>query len=172
MTEILNPRTGVPHPFSIRTASIADCVRLIPLINAAFSIETFLEGNRTDQIRLTAMMEKGTILVAEDRSCLLLGCVYVEVRGEHGYMGQLAVDPAHQRAGLGRVLVEAAENHLRARGCKAVDIVVLSLRPELPPIYRSIGYIETGTGPFTPQRALAPGVECHGIFMTKQLSAF
>ncbi len=84
-------------------------------------------------------------------------------------MGQLAVDPAHQRAGLGRTLVEAAENHLRACGCKAVDIVVLSLRPELQPIYRRIGYIETGTGPFTPQRALAHGVECHGIFMSKQL---
>jgi ribosomal protein S18 acetylase RimI-like enzyme len=168
MTEILNPPTGFLHPFSIRTASAADCPSLIPLINAAFSIETFLEGTRTDESRLTAMMEKGTILVAEDSSARLLGCVYVEVGGDRGYMGQLAVDRAHQRAGLGRILVEAAESHLRKSGCKAVDIVVLSLRPELPPVYRRIGYLETGTGPFTPQRSLAPGVECHGIFMSKQ----
>src|ERR1039457_2924116 len=168
MNEKLTPLSEPRFPLRVRRALAADCASLIPLINSAFSIETFLEGTRTDQARLTAMMEKGSILVAEDNSARILACVYVEVRGDRGYMGQLAVDPAHQRAGLGRILVEAAESHLRKSGCKAVDIVVLSLRPELPPVYRRIGYLETGTGPFTPQRSLAPGVECHGIFMSKQ----
>jgi hypothetical protein len=47
---------------------------LIPLINAAFAIETFQEGKRTDEARLAVMMRKG-------------------------YLGQLAVDPAHQCKG-------------------------------------------------------------------------
>src|ERR1035438_9084732 len=137
MNEKLTPLSEPRFPIRVRLALAADCASLIPLINSAFSIETFLEGTRTDQARLTAMMEKGSILAAEDNSARIHGCVYVEVRGDRGYMGQLAVDPAHQRAGLGRLLVEAAESHLRGCGCKAVTISALSLRPELPPIYRS-----------------------------------
>jgi len=153
-----------------RLAVAADFPRLIALVNAAYSIETFLEGTRTDEERLAAMMQKGTILVAEDGTGEILGCVYTEVRGPRGYLGQLAVDPVHQGRGLARIIVQAAEDRLRAEGCEAVDITVLNLRPELPPIYRRFGYIETGiVEEFRPTRQLAPGVEVHGIKMSKQL---
>jgi ribosomal protein S18 acetylase RimI-like enzyme len=147
----------------------ADRPSLITLINSAFSIETFLEGTRTDEVRLAAMMSKGNILVAENRSGQPLGCVYIEVRGARGYLGQLAVDPAHQGSGLARRIVDAAEDHLRRRGCEAVDITVLSLRVELPRIYRRYGYVETGTEEFHPTRPLKSGEECHCIVMSKQL---
>jgi predicted N-acetyltransferase YhbS len=153
----------------VRPATAADRPALIPLINSAFSIETFLEGTRTDEVRLAAMMQKGVVLVAEDGLGQLLACVYTEVRGARGYLGQLAVAPAHQGAGLGRFIVEAAEEHLRRQGCEAVDISVLSLRPDLRPIYRRFGYIETGTEEFRPSRPLKSGVECHCIVMSKQL---
>jgi ribosomal protein S18 acetylase RimI-like enzyme len=153
----------------LRTATAIDRPRLIPLINSAFSIEAFLEGTRTDEVRLAAMMSKGNILLAEDSSARLLGSVYTEVRGARGYLGQLAVDPAHQRAGLGRLLVEAAEDHLRRQGCEAVDITVLSQRPELPPLYRKFGFVETGTEDFHTTRPIKPGVECHCIVMSKPL---
>jgi len=132
-------------------------------------IETFLEGTRTDEERLAATMRKGSILLAEDGVGRLLGCVYAEVRGERGYLGQLAVDPAHQGAGLGKLIVEAAEEHLRRQGCAAVDISVLSLRPELVPIYRRYGYVETGTEEFRMSRVLKGEGECHCIAMSKKL---
>jgi predicted N-acetyltransferase YhbS len=153
----------------ISPATGADSPRLISLINSAFSIETFCEGTLTDDVRLAAMMNKGKILVAQTSSGRIVACVYTEVRGARGYLGQLAVDPAHQRAGLGRFIVEAAENHLRRQGCDAVDITVLNLRPELPPIYRRYGFIETGTEEFHPSVPLKPGVECHCIVMSKKL---
>lgn len=156
-------------PLRIRLATDADRPRLIPLINAAFSIETFLEGTRTDEKRLAEMMSKGAILAAEDGDGELLGSVYVEVRGARGYLGQLAVDPAHQGLGLAIRLVATAEDHLRRQGCEAVEITVLSLRPELPPIYRRYGYVETGTEEFHPSQPLKSGAECHGIVMLKQL---
>jgi predicted N-acetyltransferase YhbS len=160
----------LPGPtFRIRPATAADRPRLIPMINSAFAIETFLEGTRTDEERLSAMMQKGTILAAEDGDGQLLGCVYTEVRGMRGYLGQLAVDPAHQGTGLARRIVAAAEEHLRRQGCEAVEITVLSLRPELPPIYRRFGYVETGTEEFHPSQPLKSGAECHGIVMLKQL---
>ncbi len=152
-----------------RAATVEDRPQLIGLINSAFSIEKFLEGTRTDEERLAATMEKGTILLAEDCSGHIVASVYMELRGVRGYLGMLAVDPAHQGKGLGRIMVEAAEEHFRTKGCEAVDIIVLNLRPELPPLYRRFGYAEIGIENFKPSRTLAPGLECHGIVMSKQL---
>ena len=81
----------------------------------------------------------------------------------------LAVDPGRQGSGLGRVMIEAAEDRCRQQECKFVDITVLSLRPELPPFYRKFGYTETGTEEFTPSRPLKGGVKCHAIVMSKCL---
>jgi len=153
----------------VRVACEDDRARLIPLINAAFSIETFLEGTRTDEESLAAMMREGELLAAEDGDGQLIGCVYTEVRGERGYMGMLAVDPARQREGLGTRIMAAAEEHLRSRGCVAVDILVLNLRTELPPIYRRQGYVETGTQHHGLHRTLKPGFEYHFIIMSKEL---
>jgi predicted N-acetyltransferase YhbS len=164
-TEALDPASR----FDVHLAAEADIPRLIPLINSAFSIETFLEGTRTDEARLADMMHKGAILVAENDSGQLMGCVYTEVRGTRGYLGQLAVNPSRQGSGFARRVVEAAEDHLRRQGCEAVDITVLSLRPELPRIYRRYGYIETGTEEFHPTQPLKPGEKCHCIVMSKQL---
>ena len=152
-----------------RVAEAADRPRLIQLINAAFSIETFFEGTRTDEERLAAMMAKGRILMAEDGEGRLLASVYIERRGKRGYLGMLAVDPARQGEGLGRCMVQAAENRFREQGCEAVGITVLSLRPELLPLYRRFGYVETGTEEFKPSRPLRPGVQCHCIVMSKRL---
>ncbi len=152
-----------------RLAAPADRAALIPLINAAFAIETFLEGKRTDEPRLAAMMEKGSILLAEGGSGQFLGCVYTELRGDRGYLGMLAVDPVHQGTGLARRLAAAAEDRFRALGCVAVDISVLNLRPELPRIYRRYGYVETGTEEFRMARTLRDAAACHCIVMTKPL---
>jgi hypothetical protein len=70
-----------------RLAEEADQARLIVLVNSAFSVETFLEGTRTDSKRLAEDMRKGRVVVAEDGGGRLLGCVYAEVRGARGYLG-------------------------------------------------------------------------------------
>jgi ribosomal protein S18 acetylase RimI-like enzyme len=153
----------------IRSANSSDRKRLIPLINSAFSVETFLQGPRTDEERLSSAMEKGTILLAEDDDGHLLASVYTELRGRHGYAGMLAVDPALQRSGLGRRMMEAAEMHFRRQGCEALEITVLSLRPELLPIYRRFGFVETGTEEFVYPHPIQDGLECHCIVMSKPL---
>ena len=156
-------------PLNIRIATPNDRPRLIPLINSAFAIETFLEGTRTDDERLAAMMQTGEILLAEDASGRLLASIYTELRGNRGYLGMLAVDPGHQRAGIGQRMLAAAEDRFRAHGCQAIDITVLSLRPELLPAYRRMGFVETGTEQFHMARALKDRKECHCIVMSKRL---
>jgi len=159
---------GAAH-ICIRSAADDDRPRLIPLINSAFSVETFLQGPRTDEQRLAAAMEKGTVLVGEDSGGRLLASIYIELRGTHGYAGMLAVDPEYQKSGLGRRMMVAAEDHFRAHRCDTVKITVLSLRPELLPIYRRFGFVETGTEEFHYPHPLAPGLECHCIVMEKPI---
>jgi predicted N-acetyltransferase YhbS len=162
-------RDAAQGEIRFRVAAAIDRPRLIQLINAAFSVETFIEGTRTDDQRLAAMMAKGSILVAEEVDGRLLASVYIERRGKRGYLGMLAVDPGRQGEGLGRRMVGAAEERFRRQGCEAVDITVLSMRPELPPIYQRFGYAVTGTEEFKHSQPLRPGVECHCIVMSKQL---
>jgi ribosomal protein S18 acetylase RimI-like enzyme len=137
------------------------------LINTAFSVEAFLEGTRTTPEQLAEALRKGSILMAEDTAGHLLGSLYIEPRGQRGYLGMLAVHPDHQRQGLARHLTEEAARRLRQHGCTEAEITVLSLRPELPPLYRRWGFVEQGTVEFT--RPLKPGFECHCIVMVKPL---
>jgi ribosomal protein S18 acetylase RimI-like enzyme len=140
------------------------------MINAAFTVETFLEGTRTDLERLSAYFLKGELLLAEDASGQLIGSIYTELRLPRGYLGILAIDPAHQRSGHGSTLMAAGEAHLRGKGCVAVDISVIEWRTELPPIYRKLGYIETAIEDFQPSQKLKPGVPpCRIIVMSKPL---
>ncbi len=144
-------------------------------MNAAFSLplEQVLEGTRTDAVRMAKLQAEGQFLVCEDNAAedagRIIAAVYTELRGERGYIGMLAVDPARQGAGLGRAMMQAAEDHLRQHGCNVADLTVLSLRPELPPVYRRFGYVEIGTDEFRPSRPLKAGVECHCIKMAKPL---
>ncbi len=160
--------TGRKDQIDIRLAHAGDIPALVPVINQAFAIEKFLDGTRTDEERLAATLREGIILLAE-RNGQLLACVYVELRGERAYFGMLAVDPKQQGQGLGRLMTDAAEQYGRNHSCKYMDISVLSLRPELLPFYRNLGYQETGTEGFRPSRPLKGNVTCHCIVMSKPL---
>jgi len=153
---------------ALRTARPADVGAVTAIINAAYQVERFfIDGDRTSEDEVRRYMAKGAFLVAEEDG-RPAGCVYVEQRGDRGYFGLLAVDPAQHGKGLGRTLVEAAEERLRRAGCIAMDISVVDLRTELPPFYRRLGYVETGTAPFPdPEKATRP---CHFILMSKPLN--
>jgi len=153
---------------ALRTAGLADAGVITAVINAAYQVERFfIDGDRTSEDEVRRYMAKGAFLVAEEDG-RPAGCVYIEQRGDRGYFGLLAVDPAQHGKGLGRTLVEAAEERLRRAGCIAMDISVVDLRTELPPFYRRLGYVETGTAPFPdPEKATRP---CHFILMSKPLN--
>jgi ribosomal protein S18 acetylase RimI-like enzyme len=165
------PMTNTSRPrVSIRLATPADAYSAIPMVNEAFAAVTFLDGTRTDEPRMAKLVEKGEFLIAADNdSGRVVAFVYTEKRGDRGYFGMLAVDPSTQGIGLGRRMVEAAEEHCRKSGCKHIDITVLSRRSELVPYYRNLGYEETGTEEFRPSRPINDGIACHCIVMSKTL---
>jgi predicted N-acetyltransferase YhbS len=151
----------------IRIATPEDIEALVRVINAAFVVEQIaIEGDRVDRDKVVTFMRTGTFLLLEDGPATL-GCVYVEKRGDRGYLGLLSVDPALQKKGLGRRLTAAAEKHLQEQGCNAVDLRVISPRAELLTFYGKLGYVVTGTSPMAAGVPLK--VPCHYIHMTKSL---
>jgi GNAT superfamily N-acetyltransferase len=151
-----------------RTAEPADAENIAHLVNIAFRPERFfIDADRTDPDKVRTLLQKGKFLLAEEAGTLV-GCVYVELRGERGYFGLLAVDPARQCAGMGSLLITAAEDYCRAAGCLVMDLTTVNLRKELPGYYRRRGYIESGTLPF-PEDQHPPKMPCHLVRMSKPL---
>jgi GNAT superfamily N-acetyltransferase len=150
----------------MRTALLSDVDVLTLLINAAFRVEKpFFSEDRVNPAKVRAFMETGQFLLAEDCGGLV-GCVYVEIRKDRGYVGLLSVDPPQQGTGLGRRLMDAAEDYFRSTGCSGVDLRVISQRTPLPPFYRHLGYVETGTAPFS--TGVCAKVSGHYIIMSKE----
>lgn len=67
--------------------------------------------------------EASTILVAEGAGGVVAS-VMVGDDGHRGWVYYLAVAHAARRTGLGRVLMAAAEDWLRARGCAKIQLMV------------------------------------------------
>jgi GNAT superfamily N-acetyltransferase len=151
----------------MRLAVPQDAENIARLVNAAFRPERFFtDGDRTNSDKVLALLQKGKFLLTEDTGAIA-GCVYVELHGERGYFGLLAVDPSRQGSGLGSKLVAAAEDDCRAAGCRFMDLTIVNLRPRLPGFYRRLGYVENGNEPFpSDQHSNQP---CHLIKMTKLL---
>ncbi|HKN59601.1 MAG TPA: GNAT family N-acetyltransferase [Candidatus Acidoferrales bacterium] len=150
-----------------RTATAADAESIARLINVAFRVERFfVDRDRTDPDKIRALLETGVFLVAEDAG-RMTACVYVELRGDRAYFGLLAVDPSRQNKGVGKDMVAVVEDYARAAGCRFMDMRIVSLRAELPPFYRRLGYVETGTEPF--KADAEPKIPAHFINMSKPL---
>jgi predicted N-acetyltransferase YhbS len=157
-----------PGEIIVRDAREHDVAAVAALINEAYIVERFfVTGPRISADALAALMQKGVVLVGVESDGTVVASVYVEPRGERGYVGLLAVSPSRQGSGLGRRMMEAAEQRLAREGCAAVDIRVVSLRTELPPFYERLGYEHRGTEPFHDPRKTQP---CHFLKMSKTLN--
>jgi ribosomal protein S18 acetylase RimI-like enzyme len=85
----------------------------------AVSPDLFLVGVLDDEIVATAM---------------------VGYEGHRGWISYLGVAPAHQRKGLGRMLMAEAERLLRAAGCPKINLQVRTSNPAVIEFYRRLGF--------------------------------
>jgi GNAT superfamily N-acetyltransferase len=148
-----------------RIATPEDAEALMALINAAFIVERFfIDVERIQLEEVRQLQQSGVFVVTGE----MAACVYVELRGDRGYMGLLSVDPKRQGTGLGRMMVEAAEEYAREKACGWMDLRVVSVRDDLPPFYRKLGYAEAGTEPFDSEHPTKMPV--HLVRMEKRLT--
>jgi ribosomal protein S18 acetylase RimI-like enzyme len=135
---------ALPAGVTLREATERDIAAMMEVVNPAFEEEAFFVSRpRTHPAQLAEHFRSGHFLLAH-QGALLLASAYYEVRGEHGYIGMLAVRPGHQRSGLGRAIMQAAEAILRDAGCRVAELTVVHLRTNLLRAYRKLGYREAG----------------------------
>lgn len=153
---------------SVRMASLKDAPTITTLINSAFRIAEafFIDEDRINLESVQNYFTTGKFLLATVDD-LPAACVYVEPRGDRAYLGLLSVDPVRQHAGLGKLLMDAAEDYCRELGCRFMDLNVVNLRDELFGFYSRRGYVEIGTSPFPTD--VVTRVPCHFVDMSKSL---
>jgi GNAT superfamily N-acetyltransferase len=170
----------------IRAATRADIPALLDLIHSAYRGERarggwtheadLLEGQRTDSEALTAIIgdPRQRILLAKD-SDGLAGCVQISDKGDgSAYLGLLSIAPERQAQGLGRVLIEAGEEHARREfGARTMEMTVIRQREELVAYYERRGYVRTGEErPFPlddPRFGIPKRRDLSFVVLTKQL---
>lgn len=152
----------------LRFATERDIPAIVGLVNLAFTVENFFKRTeRTDEQEVTKRVSRGRFLLLEQDGALIAS-LYIELRNPVGYLGMLAVAPSHQRRGLGRRMMAAGDEFCREAGCREVELTVINLRTELPPIYEKLGYRVVGTAPYShdPARLRVP---CSFLVMRKAL---
>ena len=146
---------------AITGASLADAPALKALLEAAYRGDSaragwtheadILDDERIERDELDALLADPavTILTARDSEALI-GCVAVTRKDARlAYLGMLCVLPTLQSGGLGRRLLDAAEDHARALGIPAMEMTVIDSRETLIAWYERRGYARTGeTRPF------------------------
>jgi len=101
--------------------------------------------------RLTVVQGQGdTVLVAEDDTGKVVGFSALHLmrlfhqRKPLGYITAFVTDPAAQRTGVGRRLLEASEAWARERGCYRLTVTSAEQRAGAHAFYESCGYPFTG----------------------------
>lgn len=142
-------------------ASAADIPALKSLLEAAYRGDSarqgwnheadILDDERVTREELGALIADPAVTILTARNGAdVIGCVAVTIKDSAlAYLGMLCVAPALQSAGLGRGLLDAAEDHARLAGIAAMEMTVINSRDALMAWYERRGYICTGeTRPF------------------------
>ena len=148
---------------NLTAATDTDVSAVAALINLAFrgcgsdagwTTETdHFQGDRTSEAMLREDIAADTdaaMLVWRTPDGILLGCVWLEPEDDGvWYLGSLTVDPRQQNRGLGRKLLAAAEDLVRARRGRQIRMTVINVRDMLIACYVRCSYALTGeTEPF------------------------
>ncbi|HVT81972.1 MAG TPA: GNAT family acetyltransferase [Phycisphaerae bacterium] len=80
-------------------------------------------------------------LVAESAG-EILGTVMAGYEGHRGWINYMAVAPASQKIGIGRQLMLAAEEKLRALGCAKINLQIRKTNAQVMQFYERLGFTE------------------------------
>ncbi|MEM0576729.1 GNAT family N-acetyltransferase [Flavobacterium polysaccharolyticum] len=139
----------------ITKASVADVAELAALINSAYRGETskkgwtteanLLEGTRTTPEELATIINTTQhYLFKFTRDEKIIGSVLLIAKKDVLYLGMLTVSPELQNSGIGKQLLQAAEQHAQQLELSRIQMTVIGIRKELLAWYVRNGYEDTG----------------------------
>ena len=141
--------------YKVLTATTSDVPELVLLINSAYrgahskkgwtSEAHLIEGDRMNEASLIQMMNKPGVVI---RKCVttenaIAGCVYLETRQKELYLGLLTVSPDIQATGIGKIMLNDAEEVASKQKLSGIVMDVVSLRLELIDWYIRRGFYLT-----------------------------
>lgn len=139
----------------ITQATIADAAELSALINSAYRGESskkgwtteadLLEGTRTSEEELISIIASSNhYLLKFIRDEKIIGSVLLIAKKEVLYLGMLTVSPELQNSGIGKQLLQAAEQLAQQLELSKIQMTVIGIRKELLAWYIRNGYEDTG----------------------------
>lgn len=175
-------------PLTTRPATSADVPALNILVASAYRGEESRKGWTTEadlligpRINDAGLLAKiadpnNIVLVTMNTSNVLVACCEVLKRSDElGYFGLFAVDPKRQGAGLGKRVLQAAEEFAsRTLDLKKLEMSVIWRRKELIAWYIRRGYILTGETKSFPYELMVDGAaalhdDLHFVVLEKLL---
>jgi GNAT superfamily N-acetyltransferase len=142
---------------TIQAASADNVVNLVALMESAYrgdasrqgwtSEADLIDGARTSLGELLATINdpKSLTLVARSDQDVIVGCASITFDGASCVFGKFAVDPSQQAAGIGKLLLAAAEQAaIEHFGVTRITMTVINGRKELEAFYERRGYVRTG----------------------------
>ncbi len=135
-------------------ADIADAEAITGLVNQAYRPapgaegwtheSALVSGSRVDRETVVSAIQSSTVLVGS-RGQEPVGCVQIEMKGNAAHIGMLAVDPSLQTCGIGKLLLERAEEFaVQKYDAEVAVLIVIAARTELIEFYLRRGYRQTG----------------------------
>ncbi|MCZ8227865.1 GNAT family N-acetyltransferase [Flavobacterium sp.] len=139
----------------ITQATIADAAELSILVNSAYRGETskkgwtteadLLEGTRTTEEELkTIITSSNHYILKFTQNEKIIGSVLLIAKKEVLYLGMLTVSPELQNGGIGKQLLQAAEQLAQQLELSRIQMTVIGIRKELLAWYFRNGYEDTG----------------------------
>ncbi|HYI36089.1 MAG TPA: GNAT family N-acetyltransferase [Thermoleophilaceae bacterium] len=123
----------------IRVAGADDAQAVLAVWDAARSGGADMADGAEDFVRLIERSPDG-VLVAEDDG-RVVGTVIAVWDGWRGSIARLVVLPSHRRRGIGRALVDAGEETLRAKGARRVNVLVFEGDEGAGDLWTTGGYV-------------------------------
>jgi ribosomal protein S18 acetylase RimI-like enzyme len=129
---------------AIRPATANDAGTIRDLVRRAYDKYVARIGRQPKPMTADypVLIEDGVVRVLTQDSNIV-GVLVLLDRADHLLLDNVAVDPAHQGKGFGKVLLAFAEHEARNRGYDQVRLYTNELMTENIMLYRSLGYRET-----------------------------
>jgi GNAT superfamily N-acetyltransferase len=135
------PSDGTPRPPGLRRATADDLPAIRAVIDAAYArYLTRMDKPPAPMLRdYGPSVEAGTTWITGSPVTAVLT---LYPRGDHLYVENIAVDPGAQGRGLGRALMEFAEQEAARHRLNRLALVTHEVMTENQAIYARLGYVE------------------------------
>jgi ribosomal protein S18 acetylase RimI-like enzyme len=123
---------------TIRVATANDEPRVIALWRASNLVTSYNDPTR--DFRFAHSKDGSEVLVGLDAEQTIVGSVMVGHDGHRGWIYYVASDPKHRKKGIGRLMVEAAEQWLKNKGVVKLMLLVRETNTEVVDFYKHLGF--------------------------------